>query len=132
MRAAVALPEDDLRLAQLLFADAAVGPVPVPEEHLVQRDTHLPAGVAAEMLVGEEQYLFAAGEGVLKRLGRVAGGADDAFAFAHERLQAGGAIHIGYGDDPRLIAEHLRDFVPAPVNVLRSGHVRHRTARVPL
>ena len=57
------------------------------------------AGVAAEVLVREEEDLVAAFEGVVERLGGVAGGADDAVVLADEGLEAGGAVHVGDGDD---------------------------------
>jgi hypothetical protein len=59
----VALPEQDLRLADLLAREAAVFQVGVPHHHLVERNAHLEAGPAAEVLVGEEQHLLALGEG---------------------------------------------------------------------
>ena len=50
-------------LADLLAREAAHFQIGIPDHHLVQRNAHLVAGPAAEVLVGEEQHLLAPGEG---------------------------------------------------------------------
>ena len=62
---AVALPEQDLRLPDLLGAQAAGFEIGIPDHHLVHCDAELVAGPATEVLVGEEQNLFALREGPL-------------------------------------------------------------------
>ena len=101
---------------------------PVPGHHLLEGDAHLVAGVASEVLVGEEEHLLAALEGVLERLGGVAGGADDALALAHERLEAGGAVHVRDWDDARAGAEGGGHLVPGRVDIAGIGHVGHGAA----
>ena len=126
--AAVALPEDDAGALELPLRVAAEGQAPVPRHHLLKRDAHLVAGVAAEVLVGEEEDLLATLEGVLKRLWGVAGGADDALTLADEALEAGGAVHIGDGDDAGGGVEGGGHLVPGGVDIAGVGHVGHRTA----
>src|SRR5205814_1426768 len=103
--AAMALPEDNPRFAQLFRRDAPAGTAPVPEHHFVEGDTQVPAGISPKVLVGEEEDLVAALKSVFERLTGVAGGADDAFAFADERFQAGCAVHVGDRNDFRGIAK---------------------------
>jgi hypothetical protein len=44
--------------ADLLGGEAAQFEIGVPDHHLVERDTHLEAGPASEMLVGKEENLL--------------------------------------------------------------------------
>ena len=60
---AEAVPEEDLGVLELLLGVAAEGFVGVPGGHLVEGDAHLFGGVAAEVLVGEEEDAVAAFEG---------------------------------------------------------------------
>ena len=53
---AVAAPQDHLRVAQLLGGQPAVGLARVPDDAVVERQPHLEhGGVAAQVLVGEEE-----------------------------------------------------------------------------
>ena len=55
---AVPAPEDHLRVAQLLGGQAAVGLVRVEDHAVVEREAELEhGGVAAQVLVGQEQHL---------------------------------------------------------------------------
>src|SRR5713226_377833 len=56
---AIALPEDDARAANRFRCVSAKFLVRIPNDHLLKGDTHAIAGVAAEVLVGEEENLFA-------------------------------------------------------------------------
>jgi hypothetical protein len=58
-------------LLDLFAGQAALFQVGIPDHHLVERDAHLVAGPAAEVLVGEEQHLLALLERPLEDLGCV-------------------------------------------------------------
>src|SRR5229473_3102655 len=51
----VALPENDARVAYCFPRVSAKFLVGIPDDHLVERDAHAIAGVAAKVLVGEEE-----------------------------------------------------------------------------
>ena len=85
------------------------------------------AGVASQVLVGEEEHAVAALEGPAQDGGRVRRGADGAAVAAHEGLQRGGRVHVGDGDRA-LGVDDAREFVPGGVDVLGLGHVGHRAA----
>ena len=51
---AVAFPEDEGGVADLVFGEAAGGEFVVPDDHRLQRVAHFEGGVSAEVLVGEE------------------------------------------------------------------------------
>ena len=59
---AVPFPQDHLRALHLLGIESAEDLVRIPDDHLVERDAHLVRGVAAEMLIGQEQHLLAVRE----------------------------------------------------------------------
>ena len=54
---AVALPEEQRRLLDVALLEAAELEARVPHPHVVLAVAHVEAGVAAEVLVGEEQHL---------------------------------------------------------------------------
>src|SRR5690606_16356728 len=91
---AEALPQQYLRLADLLGREPAHGLVVIPHGHLVERDAQLVRSVAAKVLVREEQHLLAAPEGPLENARRVGGGADYAAMPAAEGLQVSGGIDV--------------------------------------
>ena len=62
--------------------DAAADLVRIPHHHLVERHAHLVGGVAAEVLIGQEQDPVAALPGPAQRRRRVGRRADDAAALA--------------------------------------------------
>jgi hypothetical protein len=129
---AVPAPEDHRRCAQLLGRQAAHGPVGVPDDAVLEHTAEIAdVGVAAEVLVGEEQHL-AALAGPAQRPGqrgpRVRGGADGAPVPTRERLDRRRGVHVGDGHggvgDPRL-----DELVPALLDLVDRGHVGHRAAR---
>src|SRR5439155_19974073 len=73
---AVALPQDDLAAAELGLAEAAVRPLGIPDDTGVEVDAHLDGGVAAEVLVWEEEDAPAVAEGPLDDALSGRGGAD--------------------------------------------------------
>jgi hypothetical protein len=83
---AVPFPENHLRVEHLLDGLAAVHLVRIPHDHLVERNPHLVRGVAAEMLIGQEQDALAAFPRPAQRRGAVGRSTDDTAALAHERL----------------------------------------------
>ena len=62
----------------------------IPQRHLAQRNAHRAGGVAAQMLVREEQHALAAGERPFQHGVRIGRGAYDAAVASAERLQRGG------------------------------------------
>ena len=55
---AVTFPQDQPRVLELLLRESAERLERIPHDHLVERHAHLPRGVAAEMLIGQEQDLL--------------------------------------------------------------------------
>ena len=93
------MPEEDAGVADELRGEAAEGEGGVPDGHLGEGDAHGLGGVAAEVLVGEEEDAASALEGPVEDLGGVGGGADDSTVLAAEGLEGGGGVHVGDGDD---------------------------------
>lgn len=92
---AVALPQDHLRVLQLLPGEAAVRAVRVVDHAVVQRQPHLQHGrVAAQVLVGQEQHLLALLEGPVEGSPGVRGGAHGAAVPSAERLDVGAGVHV--------------------------------------
>ena len=58
---AVALPEQQRRVLDVAVLEAAALGARVPDPHVVGAEAHVEAGVAPEVLVGEEEHLVAAG-----------------------------------------------------------------------
>ena len=52
---AVALPENEPSVSQFFYAVAAERLERVPNDHLVEADAHLQAGIPAEVLIWQEQ-----------------------------------------------------------------------------
>ena len=131
---AVALPEDHPRLPELLGGQAAAGLQRVPHDALVEADAHLEdRGVAAEVLVGQEEDLGALVEvGLLRerpvqRDVGVGRGADDPAVAPAERLDVGAGVHVGHRDDGVLDAR-VGHRVPGVLDLAQAGHVGHRAA----
>ena len=128
MDRAVALPEDHLRVAELLGGEPAVGAVRVPDHAVVEREPHLEdGGVAAEVLVGEEQHLRALLVGPLQGGLGVGRRADRAAVAAAERLDVGAGVHVGHRHDVVGDAGLLHGG-PGVLDLPQPGHVGHRAA----
>ena len=54
-----ALPQNHLRLFDLLFGKTAHRLIEVPLHHFIERDAHIVAGVTAQVLIGKEEDLLA-------------------------------------------------------------------------
>jgi hypothetical protein len=134
---AEAVPEDDARVRQLRGGVAAEGLARVPHRHGLERHAHGLRGVAAEVLVGEEQHALPALERPVEHRASVRRGADDAAVAAHEALQRRRGVHVrdrddGYapvGVDGGQIAVDLLELLPALLDARGVGHVGHRAAR---
>ncbi|MDQ0690503.1 hypothetical protein QF047_001463 [Arthrobacter sp. W4I7] len=102
--------------------------------HLLQGHAQCLGGVAAQVLVREEQHPLAALERPLQDGFSVRGGADDAAVLAAESLQGCGGIHVGDRDDRNpafgvgLGAEDLLKLLPALGHGVGVSHVRHGAA----
>ena len=88
---AVAPPQQERRLLAVGLGEAAEVAAGVPQPHLVEAVAHGDAGVAAEVLVGEEDHLVAA-----------AGRADRGLAAAERPLEHGAGV--GRGADGAAVA----------------------------
>ena len=124
---AVALPEDQARALELVARQAAERLERIPDDHLVERHAHLPRGVAAEVLVRQEQDLLALLPAPLQRRRGVRRGADGAAALADERLDRRGGVDVGDRHRARGHA-HLLQLGPADLELIRRDHVGHRAA----
>ena len=83
---AVALPQDHARALDRVGLEAAPDLVRIPHDHLVERHAQLVGGVAAEMLIRQEQDTLAALPRPPQRRRGVRRRADDAAMLAAERL----------------------------------------------
>ena len=134
---AEAVPEDDAGVAQLVGGAAAERLARVPHRHLLERHAHGLRGVAAEVLVGEEEHALPALERPLEHRLRVRRGADDAAVAPDEALERRRRVHVGDGDDrhPAVgvgraeVAVDLGELLPALLDARLVGHVGHRAAR---
>src|SRR5215469_16767059 len=99
MDRAVALPENDLRLREGLRAVPAEFLERVPDNHLVEWNSHAVAGVAPEMLIRQKEDLLAALKSPFHDLGRVGACANRAAMLAGEGLDGGSGVHVGDGND---------------------------------
>ncbi len=128
---AVAAPQDDARVPQLLLGEPPAGQQRVPHDAVVEGEAHLEhRGVATEVLVGQEEHLR-----VLPLRERppqsglgVARGAHDAVVTAHEALDVGAGVHVGHRHDAVGDAGG-RERVPGVLHLRQPGHVGHRAAR---
>ena len=131
---AEAVPEEDAGVEKGSGGVAAEGQVRIPDGHLREGDAHGLGGVAAEVLVGEEEDALASFEGPLEDAGGVGGGADDSAALAAEAFEGGGGVHVGDWDDllaavgGELVAEDVGQLLPAVGDGVEVGHVGHGAA----
>src|SRR4051812_5729707 len=86
MDRAVPFPEDDPRLVDVVWRNSAPDFVRIPDNHLVERYSHLVSGVAAEMLIRKKQDLLAALPRPFQGSRCVRRRADHTAALADERL----------------------------------------------
>src|SRR5258708_3771266 len=126
---AIALPEDDARAVDRFRSVSAKLLIRIPDDHLLERDAHTIAGVAAKVFVGEEENFFAALEGPFHDFGGIGTGADRAAMYPGEGFNGGSRIHVGDGDDlPRI--EKKRKLAPAGFHLADVGQIGHGAAGV--
>ena len=98
---------------------------------LVRGITHGVGGVAAEVLVGEEEHLYRfplpLGQSPFEHFAGVGTGADSAAVLADESFDRGGRIHVGDGDQSLARTGFLK-LGPAFEGLIEVGHVGHRAA----
>src|SRR5712664_1722312 len=121
---AIALPEDDARAANRFRRVSAKFLVGIPNDHLLERDAHAIAGVAAEVLVGKEENFFARLEGPVHDRGGIGTGADRAAMLTGEGLDGRGRVHVSDGDDFARV-DKGREFTPAGFHLADIGHIGH-------
>jgi len=126
---AVALPEQDAALGELVLGLAALDGPRVPNLHFLERNLHGVACVAAEVLVGEEEDALCPREGPAEGCRGIGRGADEAAALTAEGLDGGGGVHVGDGDGVGGEAEALERF-PAVFDLGNFGHIGHGAAGV--
>ncbi len=125
---AVALPQDHRGGAELLDGQPAARLVRVVDDAVLQRQAHLAdGGVAAQVLVGQEEHLRALFERPRQRALGVGGGADRAAVPPGEALDRGAGVHVadrhdGVGDAGG------RQHVPALLDLVEARHVGHGAA----
>src|SRR5580692_5596216 len=87
---AVTLPENDAGVADGFRSVSSKFLIGVPNDHLLKRDAHAIAGIAAEMLVRKEENFFAALKGPFHDFGGVCTGADRATVLTGKSLNGRG------------------------------------------
>src|SRR5215831_10107871 len=126
---AVTLPQDDACLLHCISGVSAEFLVGIPNNHFFKGDSHAIAGIASEMLVGKEKYLFTVFKSPFQDGRSVGAGANRAVAFPGKRLDGRGRVHVAYRND--LVG--IRDggkFVPASFHLADVGHIGHGAAGV--
>src|SRR5438552_14261675 len=102
---AIALPKDDARVANRFRRLSAKILVGIPDDHLVKRDAHAIAGVAAKVLVWKEENFLATLESPVHDSRGVGAGADRAAVLAGEGFDGCSRVHVGDRDDLAHIEE---------------------------
>src|ERR1700674_1632926 len=125
---AVALPENNARVANLFRRVHTALLVGSPNDHFVERDAHAIAAVAAEVLVGEEKNFLATFESPLHDRGGVGTGTNRATVLTGEGFDSRGRVHVSDGDD--LAIAERGEFAPAGFHLADVCHVRHGAPRV--
>src|ERR1700730_4401441 len=124
----VSFPEDDAGAVYCFRGVTAEFLVGVPNDHLLEGDAHTKSGVPAEVLVGQEEYLFAAFERPAHHRGGVRTGADRAAVLSGERFDRGGRVHVG--DRDHLQLAQRGKLAPTGLHLPDIGHVGHRAAGI--
>ena len=133
---AVALPEQEGGALEVRLGQAAHVQPGVPDPHVVVGVAHGQAGVAAEVLVREEQDLLATGSAVGPRPKRplqdgagVGRRADRTAVAADEGLEGGRGVHVRDGDDGRDV-DGVLQHLPRLLDGVDVGQVGHRAPGV--
>ena len=86
------------------------------------------AGPASQMLIREEQHLFAVGEGPFSDPGGVAGGAHDAAMFAAEGLEVSSGVDVGHRGERGIEIVMRGQFASGALDLGQIGHIGHGAA----
>src|SRR5437899_10055984 len=124
---AVALPQNDPRPPHGVWLEPAPDLVRIPYHHLVERHPKLVRGIAAKMLIGQEQNALAALPCPPQRRRGIRRRADDAAALATKRFDRCRGVDVSHRDEAADV--HLFQIAPAHLELFRFGHVGHRAAR---
>src|ERR1019366_8348748 len=108
------LPENDARAFDDIRLEPAPDLVRIPYDHLVERHAHLEGGVAAEMLIRQEENTLAPLPRPAQRRHGVRRRADDAAVLAAEGFDGRGGVDVGHRNDARRLADdaHLLELGP--------------------
>jgi hypothetical protein len=123
---AMPAPQQHLGRPGPLRVEAALVAVGIPDHAVGLLEAHGEGGVAAQMLVGEEQHPLGPLERPGHGPGRVRGGADGAAFAAGERLDRGRGVHVGQGHGPAR--QPLLEDLPGLVDLGEGRHVGHGAA----
>ena len=123
---AVPPPQQDLGRPDPVRVEAALVAVRVPDHAVGRVEAHGQGGVAAQVLVGQEQHPLSPLERPGHGRGRVGGGADGAALAAGEGLDRGRGVHVGQGHGPA--GDPLLKDLPGLVDLGPGGHVGHGAA----
>ena len=128
MYRAVALPQDHPCILQLLLGQSAVRLVRVVDHAVIERQAEIAhRGVAAEVLIGQEQHLLALLECPREAALGIARGAHGTAVPTREGLDGGGRVHVGDGHRDVGNAGCL-ERGPAVLDLRDAGHVGHGAA----
>ena len=126
---AVALPQQERRFLDVGLHQAPEITTRVPHPHVVGTEPELAGGVAAQVLVGEEEQLV----GPLQAPGHdrpgVGRGAHRPALAADEGLEGGRGVHVGDGQDA-LDVGRGGQLLPRHLHRVDVGHVGHGAAGV--
>ena len=123
-----AAPEQDAGLLQGSRLVTARGATGVPQQHLLQRNTHPLGRVASQVLIGKEEDAGSAVKRPREGCLRVRRGTDQPSVPPTEPLQVGGGIDVGYRHHLTFDVHHLTQLCPRPLHILQAGHSSQRTA----
>ncbi len=118
---------------QPVGAYAAINLIRVPDDHLALRNPHRKGCVASEVLVGEEENFFSAGERPLEGCAGVRRGADQAAVSPAEAFDCRSGVHVGQRNQSagRCVGQPgAHERIPAIFDLADLGHVGHRAACV--
>ncbi len=131
MDRAVAPPQEERGRLGLRLAEAAQVVAGVPHGHVRQLVAHGHAGVAAQVLVGEEQHLVGVtvAQGPVQHRPGVGRRAHGPAVAPDERLERRRGVHVGDRHHP-VDVHHAGQRLPGLADLVDVRHVGHRAARV--
>src|SRR6266566_7900000 len=129
VRCAVAFPEYNAGTLYLLIGVIrGHGIFGIPYKHLCFWYAVLEGGIAAQVFVGEEEYALAMAERPFNHGRSVRRGANDATIAPTKGFEVGGRVHVGDGNNSGVIAQCIKEHLPAFLHFGDVRHVGHRAA----